>query len=331
IYKLIEMQFDEKAKEGFGEILPILGAACNANPRSVIRLINNVLVDWAIAWESYETEKIPLAAFAISRALQERERWKKIFNFLIQRSNNVIGNWVLLYIENFDNLDERAEILREWENEDPRSAEQIPKLIEDEEDLQKLLNSNPGRIYLSDHEIRKACAQLSRMPTSESTASDEPVELRETWPWADDFTPDDWPMYKDYQIRPNANLIGVNLAGVDLRRADLRNANLTEANLAGVNLEGAKLQGSNLQGAHLERSNLRWTDLGGSNLRWTDLTAADLEGANLLWADVTRASLKSTNLRKAKLPGSVEEIRKICDCDEKTIWPEESESQYKIL
>jgi hypothetical protein len=94
----------------------------------------------------------------------------------------------------------------------------------------------------------------------------------------------------EYEIGPNADLVGAKLIVADLPNADMSNANLSWANLSWANLYGARLTGARLTGANLSNA---------------DLTLADLTGANLTGAKLTRARLTGANLSKANLAGAI--------------------------
>ncbi len=66
------------------DILPIAGKALGGNPRSVIRFLNNLLVDLAINSEiaaKTGATLIPIQFFALSRCLQQR--WPEVFTELV--------------------------------------------------------------------------------------------------------------------------------------------------------------------------------------------------------------------------------------------------------
>ena len=59
----------------FVELLPELVSAAGNNPRAAIRLVNNLIIDKSIASnlaQNGEMQEVPLAYFAVSRALQQR-------------------------------------------------------------------------------------------------------------------------------------------------------------------------------------------------------------------------------------------------------------------
>lgn len=92
---LIEQESLKNVANDFREILPIIGLACANNPRTVVRFLNNLLIDHEIYTRLYEEDKdVPLAMFAISRALEQR--WQEFYNAI--RSNqarcDVITDWL---------------------------------------------------------------------------------------------------------------------------------------------------------------------------------------------------------------------------------------------
>lgn len=328
IYRRIENQLDERDREGFEKILPIFGAACNANPRAVARYVNNLLVDRAIARTSKETENLPLTMFAISRALQDR--WEKVFYALQRRDDNEIGKFLKSYLETLDDKDTQKSILEEWGKTDIISSKKLPPIVDSSENLQELLKSSPGREYLDNHEIRKACTQFFKTQRKEAETSPDDAELRETGRLFGDLRTGGWPSYASHSFlsetdMPKANLQENDLSNADLSFMNLANANLIRANLQGANLQGANLQEADLRGAYLVGTNLVGTNLQGANLQGANLLGASLFGASLFGTNLFGANLQGADMQASKLPGTVEEIKKICKWSETTMWPEESD------
>ena len=308
----IAASLSDAEKKELEDITPIFGAACKANPRAVIRYLNNLLVDCAIARTNKELAKIPIGMFAVTRALQEN--WLEVFD-LVQKLEK--GSELLPHL--------KAKPGKADTEQAPREDSLVARIlaqVEAEEDLKKLLNSEPGHKYLENDDQRQACVEyLVRTRQAEMEITEVQVVK-------------DKRVVMGYVIEPHANL-----KGADLRRANLEGANLRMADLQRADLEGAILGVANLWGASLRGASLRRADLEGAILEGANLDAADLDGANLdgayFWgADIRGASLKATslkgtnlkgtNLRGAVLPASIEDIKKIVKWDENTIWPDGS-------
>ena len=79
-------RLDEKNRESLEEMLDIIGSACKNNPRSIIRFVNNLLIDQAInkalVAEGIFDREIEIGYFAITRSLQQN--WSDLFTELIE-------------------------------------------------------------------------------------------------------------------------------------------------------------------------------------------------------------------------------------------------------
>jgi KAP family P-loop domain/TIR domain len=132
-------------------ILPIVGKALGGNPRSVIRFLNNLLVDLAINSEitmkSGETP-IPIQFFALSRCLQQR--WPEVFAELLSS-------------------DELAQEVAAWDTSQMRSAvaddegrgSVASSLLSDRE-LKDLMMSREGTEWLKNGPMRHASVDFLR-------------------------------------------------------------------------------------------------------------------------------------------------------------------------
>lgn len=75
-------QLNDSDSMALNPILPIVGAACAYNPRSIVRFINNLLIDRAISNVLFsDSENIPIGFFAVTRGLQQR--WIDVYELLI--------------------------------------------------------------------------------------------------------------------------------------------------------------------------------------------------------------------------------------------------------
>jgi len=144
-------------------ILPIVGKALGGNPRSVIRFLNNLLVDLAINSEitmkSGETP-IPIQFFALSRCLQQR--WPEVFTELLSS-------------------DELAQEVAAWDRSQMRSAVAddegrgavASSLLSDRE-LKDLMMSREGTEWLKNGSMRHASVDFLRTQSRvQSTGSDD--------------------------------------------------------------------------------------------------------------------------------------------------------------
>lgn len=88
---------DTSQQAEFLKIAAVIAEASCANPRAVIRLINNLLVDQAID-KSDTKQMFGLNMLAFSRILQERKEWEEAFALLLR--NDFKGEEFIAYLNN---------------------------------------------------------------------------------------------------------------------------------------------------------------------------------------------------------------------------------------
>lgn len=140
-------------RQVFSEILPIIGPASDNNPRTIIRYVNNLLIDREIYNErAGRRDQLALGYFAITRILQQR--WPDIFARLSVSDElcDALVRWA------DESTDSKLDIsLARNEQE-----ENIIKQLRDERDLESLLFSEPGRSWLANHDSRRNATQFLR-------------------------------------------------------------------------------------------------------------------------------------------------------------------------
>ena len=145
-------------QEVFQGILPIIGSASGSNPRTIIRFVNNLLIDREIhkSIASRELKEVPISYFAISRSLQQR--WPSVFRLL-------------------STSDELCQKLIEWDGDkleelmnssDPTESELARKLLIDA-DLHELLFEH-GIDWLTNAPLRGETIQFLRVERVEPNA-----------------------------------------------------------------------------------------------------------------------------------------------------------------
>jgi hypothetical protein len=146
---------DREALEG---ILPLVGIACNYNPRATVRFVNNLLIDKAIyralrALPDTDESKpdtnageIPINDFAVTRALQQR--WPDVFAILDSSPNlcSEAANWEPDSISDYTHA------------KDPQQATLAAHLSADK-GLRELLLIH-GKAWLRNEIIRDAAIQF---------------------------------------------------------------------------------------------------------------------------------------------------------------------------
>ena len=147
-------------------VLPTIGEALGANPRAVIRFVNNILIDFAINSELADAglmERIPLDYFAISRSLEDR--WPEVYSPLITSAQlaDKVSSW-----------DQPSVVTHaEKEGQEGRIA---ASLLSDQR-LADLLFGEHGRSWLKNAELRAASVgflraqrRISTLDTAEAAA-----------------------------------------------------------------------------------------------------------------------------------------------------------------
>jgi hypothetical protein len=140
------------------EILPVVGEALGGNPRSVIRFVNNILIDLAINTElagTSEIGEIPVEYFAISRCLQQR--WPNVFSLLVSSEElaDSVATW------------DRDRIRENASSKDEGKAALGAALISDH-DLQALLLADYGKAWLTNATLRSATVNFLRTQRRET-------------------------------------------------------------------------------------------------------------------------------------------------------------------
>ncbi|MBN2093021.1 TIR domain-containing protein [candidate division KSB1 bacterium] len=150
------------------EIIPIISISIGSNPRTVVRFINNLLIDRAInniLAENGILENIPINFFAITRALQIR--WPNIFSVVIN-SESICEEIHDCYNQNLSDRMKSSNL---------KFAEILHNLIIDDE-LRNLLFSNYGKEWLKNHFHRNAAVQFLRTQRIESFQTQENPEKK---------------------------------------------------------------------------------------------------------------------------------------------------------
>lgn len=96
LYAQLVNRIDHSLKAQFTELFPIFESVAAGNPRALIRLLNNVILDVEIYGRLYSSaapSRIPLAIFAVTRSLQQR--WPVAFRAISDDESvcNVLGDW----------------------------------------------------------------------------------------------------------------------------------------------------------------------------------------------------------------------------------------------
>jgi len=280
--KISEKQF----KEQYEPLVSICGPACKDNPRAIIRFLNRLLILKSVHEQKDKPAgrrmKISLVHFGITNALQMK--WPDVYKACELNKDIPSGTGgnkpqplcslvsSVFEIEKDKDVINLLEAIAKQEDNPERGLFQT---ITNDESLRALLNSKPGKEWLTQPKLRKEAAITSEQVKSAPDKESIPK----------------WPVIRGYEIRPEANLRGADLSGMNLGRANLREANLREADLREADLRGANLREANLSRAYLIKADLREANLGEADLSVADLSGADLSGAVLYEAIVRGAFL----------------------------------------
>jgi hypothetical protein len=164
--KLIS-QFRDEDRDAFAAVLPIVGDASGSNPRSIIRFVNNLLIDREIYQRlTIRTVETPLFYFAISRALQQR--WPKIFN-LLSTDNELCTNLWLGHQEK----------LKELEGTDKANYDNFWKLVDEKDKNLRDLLFVYGMDWLKNAEDRNETTQFILLNRPNDEQLKPPKETKE--------------------------------------------------------------------------------------------------------------------------------------------------------
>ncbi|MCP4685176.1 MAG: hypothetical protein GY867_06960 [bacterium] len=297
-------RLDAADKADFRKLVPIIGLASGANPRTAVRFVNNLLVDRAIFGATAGAglhEDMPIPFFAVSRSIQQR--WPSIF-WLLSLSEvlcNEVAEWMS------DKLP--SEIAS-----DSHDSAKALDILRTCPELTRLLRSEFGASWLKDHKQRTATIDFLQSQRTEDLHSraDHELRVKHTATVARhrvqldslrEFQSSEVVATKVRIIRqlvdldaslPNLNrshLVGADLSNTRLAGVDFSEADLHRADLGGAVLAGADLSYANLSDGVLCFASLSHTDLHNANLSNADLSGADLGSAILTEADMWNADL----------------------------------------
>lgn len=154
----------EEEREAFKNVLPIVAAAANANPRATVRFVNNLLVDAAINRQLVENEganEIPIEYFALSRCLDQV--WPRVFASL-------------------SSSDEMCEAVVKWLTEgfpagdiDDLRLSELRTVLKENGKLNQLMKTPEGMNWLHNRADRRAAAQF--LSTERSVGARSPLIL----------------------------------------------------------------------------------------------------------------------------------------------------------
>jgi hypothetical protein len=142
---LIRSYFGPQVANEFKPIFPIIADLCENNPRTVKRLLNNIMIDYQIQPPDSE---IPIHYFGYARALQMNDKWRIVSNAI---EHNAVGIRKKLsqdvYRDGETNQDVRN-VLREFSDDKGTLLGPIFRKINMDNSLFSILISNPAKEWL---------------------------------------------------------------------------------------------------------------------------------------------------------------------------------------
>jgi hypothetical protein len=148
-------ELNEPIKQALKDLEEPLAVGSNYNPRNLIRFINNLIVDWNIwAGTGKKTDAKLLSLCAVSRILQQH-LGMNLYRRLIRSDlvcNRIAGVGEQEGVEGDlpPDEDKKIELSRQAE----KLYEEIMRRLEEADFLAKLLETEAGKSWLSDHLIR---------------------------------------------------------------------------------------------------------------------------------------------------------------------------------
>ena len=147
-------QIDAKYKKEFEGILLFCGEASRCNPRAIIRLVNNIMIDHAII-KSGQMKPIPMSYFAVTRILQQR--WENVFRML--NASDALCLKIVNWTEN---------VIRDQSEKGKGDIQIIATHLLSDKELRKFLYSEQGKNWLQNGPLRKATIHFLRTQRRES-------------------------------------------------------------------------------------------------------------------------------------------------------------------
>ena len=161
---------DESRSDQVAAVIPLIAEHMGDNPRALVRFVNNLLIDVEIAQRTFpEEQEVPLEFFAISRCFQQQ--WSPFYDAV------VFDRDAAQFAAENDTEQIGAEIAKDFS-----PLKRIAELLIADRGRRSLVESEPGKAWLTNHPIRERAVRFLRTTreVSESRgrfARDEDVAL----------------------------------------------------------------------------------------------------------------------------------------------------------
>lgn len=162
-HRILE-RVDKTIHQQLKEILPIVGEASGANPRAMIRFVNNLLIDIGINKSLFSQGKIsdiPIEYFAITRCLQQK--WPNVFRLLMSSEDlcKAASDW------------NRESIKKAALMDDNLDFSGLAAFLISDRDLFMLLQTAQGKFWLKDEAKRNEAVLFLRTQRKESRSDND--------------------------------------------------------------------------------------------------------------------------------------------------------------
>lgn len=148
IERLLDQPPLEEHRESFEPLIDIIGLACEFNPRQLVRLCNDILVDRQVYQLAKLREEFPLSAFIISHGIRHQSEF--IYQgFLHDRTLCE----KLKDCRDVSSLQRMVDALLK-ESDPEKTISGVLRKLRGRDPLVRLLVSNPGRAWLNNHSLR---------------------------------------------------------------------------------------------------------------------------------------------------------------------------------
>lgn len=159
-------RLDENVSKQLKGIIPLISNASGGNPRTTIRFVNNLLIDLAIYKGSKGIDNDPIKYFVVSRCLQQR--WPKVFSILIGSDElcGQVAEW------------KPEQLYKQTSSDNPETKILATAIISDR-DLKQLLNTDHGKSWLKNTEIRQETVHFlkAQRPEGENSSENKAVKF----------------------------------------------------------------------------------------------------------------------------------------------------------
>ncbi|BBO81735.1 hypothetical protein DSCO28_23010 [Desulfosarcina ovata subsp. sediminis] len=130
----------------FKPIFPIIADLCENNPRTVKRLLNNIIIDNQI--QAMDTERIPIHYFGYARALQMNDKWRIVSEAIKHDAESIRKKLSEDVYRKGETNKQVREVLHKFSDDKDTLLGPIFRKINMDQNLFSILISNPAKEWL---------------------------------------------------------------------------------------------------------------------------------------------------------------------------------------